>query len=166
MKVNSSGVRIVDKGWNKLIKAVADVGNKKLKVGVVGSEAQNESEEGGITMARLAGVHEYGAVIRVGDGEIIIPERSFIRSTIIKHKYYSDEIVKLLRSVLRGNRIEEEALKLLGERVVADIKQNIAQGIDPPNAASTIAKKNSSKPLIDTGRLRNSITYVVVSDDE
>lgn len=31
----------------------------------------------------------------------------------------------------------------------------------PPNSKFTIALKGSSKPLIDTGQLRNSITYVI-----
>lgn len=34
---------------------------------------------------------------------------------------------------------------------------------DPPNAKSTIRKKGSSNPLIDTGALRQSVTYVVHS---
>jgi hypothetical protein len=31
----------------------------------------------------------------------------------------------------------------------------------PPNSESTIKRKKSSKPLIDTGALRQSITYIV-----
>jgi hypothetical protein len=31
----------------------------------------------------------------------------------------------------------------------------------PPNAPSTIARKGSDRPLIDTGQLRRAITYVV-----
>jgi hypothetical protein len=44
---------------------------------------------------------------------------------------------------------------------VGVIKQRIANGIAPPNSPYTIARKGSSKPLIDTGQLRNSITYQV-----
>ena len=36
-------------------------------------------------------------------------------------------------------------------------------GVAPsePNAPSTIRKKGSDKPLIDTGRLRQSVNYVI-----
>ena len=49
----------------------------------------------------------------------------------------------------------------LGEKVVADVQRKIVALKDPPNAPSTIAKKGSANPLIDTGRLRQSIDFEV-----
>ena len=43
----------------------------------------------------------------------------------------------------------------------ADVQLNIVKGEWVANAESTIKRKGSSKPLIDTGRLRQSITGVV-----
>ena len=130
-----SKVTVVDKGWKKLLDAVEKTGGKKLRVGVVGDEAKNEVEDGGITMARLAGVHEYGAAIQLRNGTIIhIPERSFIRATISENNNYRRQIEKLLFAIAAGKYTEDTALRLLGEKVVADIKKRMSDGIDPPNA--------------------------------
>lgn len=165
---NSKDVKIVDRGWKKLVqiaKQMRGEGLMTLKVGIIGENADKEhiSEDGKstITMARLGGVHEYGAVIKVGKGRIVIPQRSFIRATIAEKNNYKDLVAKLFKQVISGQRDEKTALSLLGETIVGDIKMRIAEGIEPANSPRTIAAKGSSKPLVDTGQLRNSITYAV-----
>jgi hypothetical protein len=54
-------------------------------------------------------------------------------------------------------------MKLIGMRVVGDIQDRISDGIPPPNSPITIARKGSSKPLIDSGQLRQSISFEVRS---
>lgn len=155
-------VKVVDAEWRRIYRTVTgELGRHAVQVGVVGSEAANEAAPG-ITLARIAGVHEFGAAIQTRFGVILIPERSFIRSTIAENKNYSSLIAKLVESVLDGRRTEKQALETFGARASADMKKRIAAGIEPPNAPSTIARKGSSKPLIDTGRLRQSITWSVV----
>jgi hypothetical protein len=47
---------------------------------------------------------------------------------------------------------------------VSNVKNNIVAGGDPafaPLAQSTIDRKGSESPLIDTAQLLNSITYVI-----
>ena len=39
------------------------------------------------------------------------------------------------------------------------VQKTIKEGSFVPNAPSTIRKKGSDKPLIDTGRLRQSVNY-------
>lgn len=48
-------------------------------------------------------------------------------------------------------------LDAMAQKFAGEIQQKIAGQIPPPNAASTIAKKGSSTPLIDTGQFRSSI---------
>jgi hypothetical protein len=68
--------------------------------------------------------------------------------------------------VLLGRLSEDAALGLLGTKAVGEIQKRMARGIKPDNAPSTIAAKGSSTPLIDTGRLRQSVTYAVVDTKE
>lgn len=159
-------VKVVDTEWRRVVRAVTSLGKRAVKVGVLGDEAQNEVEGEGITLVRLAGVHEYGAAIQMPWGVHIIPERSFIRATIADKKNYTDVIAKLVASVIDGKRTEEDALELFGTKVVSDIQRRMSQGIAPANAPTTIAAKGSSKPLIDTGQLRKSITWLVVNRTE
>jgi hypothetical protein len=42
------------------------------------------------------------------------------------------------------------------------VKVKILDGDFEPNAPSTIAKKGSSHPLIDTGQEKNSVTWEVI----
>lgn len=156
----------IDRGYRGFFTRAIATANQKLvtTVGVQGAKA--DEDHGGITNARLAGVHEFGAIIKITRGEIAIPERSFIRATIDKKDLYKNEIRALATKVLQGAFDAGTALRVLGEKISSDIKATIEHGIDPPNAASTIARKGSSKPLIDTGELKNSITYDVRPDHE
>lgn len=62
-----------------------------------------------------------------------------------------------------GGRImtPRKMLALLSEVALGHIKQAISDGLPPPNTESTIQRKGSSKPLIDTGELRNSLQSLV-----
>jgi len=52
------------------------------------------------------------------------------------------------------------ALSEVGEWMTAKTKAKIRGLKSPPNAASTIKRKKSSNPLIDTGQMINSIQHV------
>ncbi|WP_252715295.1 hypothetical protein [Acinetobacter junii] len=52
--------------------------------------------------------------------------------------------------------------QILGMQAAADVQMYMVNGKFAPLKAKTIKRKGSSKPLIDTGQLRQSITYKVV----
>lgn len=147
-------VKTIDRGWNKLRREI-----KKqrliITVGIQGREAVAKS--GGDETA--LSVADVGAVNELGLG---VPERSFLRSTIDSGK---SKYLKLLNGVadasLAGKITLVQGAKLVGEVVVGDVKESIADGIPPPNAESTIVAKGSSTPLINKGQLRGSITSKV-----
>lgn len=118
---------------------------------------QDEPVANGFTMVDLATVHEYGSK----DGRI--PQRSFIRSTCdAKRKEHMSLIERLQSKVIAGVLTIKQALTQLGEVVAKDMVQTINRGIEPTLEPATIKrKKGSSKPLIDTGRLKGSITHEV-----
>ena len=97
--------------------------------------------------------------------EIKIPERSFIRSTFDEQK--SDihgRIEKAKVQVVLGKLDKRDFLKQLGllfqKKVVQKI--NSSKTWAEPNAPSTVAQKGSDHPLVDEGRLRQSITHKLV----
>ena len=87
-----------------------------------------------------------------------------VRSTFEKK---SDKWVAFLkrqaRLVVQLSLPPKTAWERLGALIVADIQEQITDISSPPNAPSTIQQKGSSNPLIDTGGLRQRITYRVVS---
>jgi len=58
---------------------------------------------------------------------------------------------------------KNEILRIVGAFLEGQIKQTITRGRAewPPLSPETIKRKGSSKPLIDTGKLRNSVTHKV-----
>lgn len=96
---------------------------------------------------------------------ITIPARPYIRSTVDENEQVYAQVVETLsKQMLDGVIGKHKALGLLGQKVEADIKRKIITLRTPPNAKSTIRKKGSDNPLVDTGLLGNSVRYVVGSD--
>lgn len=162
-----------DRGWRELKKRLAQLkqDGSYVKVGVIGDEARDDA--GGMTMVRLAGIHEFGAP------SANIPQRSFIRSTFkIERKNYQAILRRLLPVIFeaRPRMTVAQILGLLGQRMVADIRRRITQGegILPANTPEVFMRKlmkgqrgfNKSgaapRVLVDTGQLVNSLTYEVV----
>lgn len=91
-----------------------------------------------------------------------IPERPFFRTAIDKNqKKYIKWGRDLARKVLEGRVNVFRAMGLLGEEAKADIQMSITRWRTPANSEATIQMKGSSKPLIDTGQMRSSVTYKV-----
>ena len=57
-----------------------------------------------------------------------------------------------------------DVLDGIGIVAESDIKQKISSIYSPPNAPSTIAKKGSSKPLIDSGFMLASVSHGVAKE--
>ncbi len=68
---------------------------------------------------------------------------------------------KLLDAVLAGKMRTDRALGLLGEFIKSGIQLQIDKVFLPPLADATIRArpKHTTKPLIDTGTMRASVTY-------
>ena len=65
------------------------------------------------------------------------------------------------RGVCEDKLEARQALGLMGEAVAGAIKAQIADGVPPKNADSTIDRKGSSTPLIAQGQLRAAVAYDV-----
>ncbi len=93
---------------------------------------------------------------------IRIPERSFLRSTFDKNALtYAGLLQKQVGRVIDGDATPEQAVGIVGEKYLADIRNAINAGIPPKLARSTVRRKGSSKQLIDTSQLKQSITVKV-----
>lgn len=147
--------RTVNGGMPALIHRVnrAQSGPTRVKVGLPAGSAPYPD---GTSVILVGAVHEFGS----DDGRI--PERSSIRSTTrAKGAELHRMAETIARRVIHRGGTFEEGLRTLGAYLAAEIQDAIAEGVPPPNAPSTIARKGSSKPLVDTGHLRQSITYQV-----
>jgi HK97 gp10 family phage protein len=147
----------VDQGLQNLKRRLEVMKLRKayVKAGLLG---KGDSRSEGITNAQLASIHEFG----LGH----VPARPFLRPAFMQHK---DEYLKLLaeayKRALEKNSPEEfkRVLRLIGQRMAADIKKFVTAGpsIPPPLAEATIARKKSSRALVDTGTMIRAVDYEV-----
>ncbi len=128
------------------------------RVGVLGQKANRNSGEK--TNADIGLVHEMGSLSRK------IPRRSFLEMPLtLKMPEYAKRFgADLMKAIDEGNlRPAFTRLGIKGEQVVQLAFASRGFGVWPANAPSTIARKGSSQPLIDTAQLRRSITSDVVT---
>lgn len=147
-------VRLTDtNNISRLKDVLKELKNYSVEIGIFGSDEY----------VMVASVHEFGATIRRGGGSITIPERSFLRTTFDeKNEEWVNFFKNQLKQVLALQMDVQTLFNRLGARMVGDVQKKITDLDAPPNAPSTIIKKGSSNPLIDTGGLRMRVTYRVV----
>ncbi len=112
----------------------------------------NEKVDGSdsFNLASLAAVLEFG--------NERIPSRPFLRQTLAENqKKYIELFAELIN---KGFSIEQtyQQIALIAQ---GDVQQGIVNGDWVANAKSTIKRKGSSKPLIDTGKMRQSVRGIV-----
>jgi len=97
--------------------------------------------------------------------EIVIPERSFMRSTINSQEV-TNRVYKiassLIKKVVSGNMHIDKWIEQVAINYSMEIKQTIYKGLQPSNSGLTLGLKSTTKPLIDTRKLVDSITHRLV----
>jgi phage gpG-like protein len=155
-----------DMGFKDFMKFLKDAEDGPIvKVGVLGTPENIAPDTDGISLVGYASVNEFGTDKAGKNKNVTIPERSFIRSTVDeKKRSIASKSAHMQRRLFTGKSSIEQALGLMGEHIQNHIQDKIINLKDPPNKPSTIKKKGSSNPLVDTGRLKNSISYEVDSE--
>jgi len=146
----ASQIKDIDRGWKRIKKDVRRMDKSFVKIGL----QQNAGRVNGTSLAMIGFWNEFGTRH--------IPSRSFIRYTAdVGRAAYTALAASQADKIIRGKQTIFQALSIIGAKAQADVQRRITTVRTPPNAASTIAKKGSSNPLIHTGRMRSSIRYVV-----
>lgn len=92
---------------------------------------------------------------------IEIPERPFMRQTFDNNIAALQEFKKVrIIAVTRGKEDAETAIKKVGEFMLNKTKMTIREGNFAPLSAATIRAKGSTKPLIDTAQMINSLQHI------
>lgn len=163
-------------GLKALMQRMAEA-NKSVLVGVPAGEFEESPGKEAIPMAMVAAVHEFGCPERN------IPERSFLRGGIRRGtpKFHAVN-VDSMKKVLRGDMTIDGSLEKLGVVAVGEVKREFTAATFEPLKPSTIARRMAKispkriaahkakleagenpgllfRPLVDTGSLRQSITY-------
>lgn len=130
----------------------AYAGGKSVMVGI--HEGAPQPGSGELNMATL------GAVLHFGSEDGRIPARPWLDAGI---ESGTTEILDIIRSGIGKGLSLDTVLEQVGVVSVGAVQEFMTDLKDPPNAPSTIEKKGSDNPLIDSGALRASITYSVTT---
>lgn len=127
------------KKFREFFNQLEQIKELQITVGVFGEEA-----------AEVAFYNEYGTKH--------IPARSFIRSTLAEHQR---DIVRFYVKNFQKHNDAKMAAAVTSQYIENLIVTKITSGHFTPNAPATIKKKGRNQPLIDTGRMMNSVKGVV-----
>ena len=149
------------KKFDQEIRQAERLANSYILVGfqegtITHSQVKNgRTKKAGLNMAQIAAANEFGTKT--------IPSRPFLRPAI------DENATKITRAITgQYNKIMdqestiENSLGLIGVLVENLIKRKIRSIYTPPNSPQTIARKKSSKPLIDFGQMVQSVRRKVV----
>lgn len=161
-----------------------DKNSPHVDVGFMGEKTYIKQEGGGGTevppsIVDVAVFNEFGTHAQVTDAmrgwfkgqgvklapettEIVSPERPFIRQAVDQNRdKIIDFIDSQLEDVLSFEIDTPTALKRIGQFVKNLIQQQFTKGDFAPLSDFTVNRKGSTKPLLNTGRLRQSVAYRV-----
>lgn len=141
-----------DLGFTRIELDLKHLRGRSVKVGIMGSESVD-----GVAVVDYAFYNEFGT----SRG---IPARPFMSRTYSEHKADMIKFTEFMYGqVIDGKMTPDHLLQTVGADYQSKIQKTIhdAKSWAAPNAPSTVAKKGSSSPLIDTGRMVGSVRYEV-----
>lgn len=119
----------------------------------VGFQSGENTYEDGTDLVDVAAYNEYGSSDT--------PARPFMKQSFENHEAELQKACDQVNAELSNGGTAEGALKTLGVFAKALVQEEIVEGSFEPNKPSTIKKKGSDRPLVDTGTMRQSVNYVI-----
>ncbi len=119
----------------------------------VGFQAGQATYEDGADLAEVAAYNELGSSDT--------PARPFMRQSFENHEAELQAACDAANKVLADGGTAQQALQKIGVFAKGLVQQEIVDGGFAPNAESTVKKKGSDKPLIDSGLMRESVNFVI-----
>jgi len=137
-----------DKAEAFLKKMANDLKAGTLKVGFMGGVYEN-----GETVPEVAAKNEFGDPLNHQ------PPRPFFRRMIAQEK--NTWHLKVSKLAKTQNYDAKKILGIMGEEIRGALMQSINDLTDPALSKRTILEKGFDKPLIDSGKMVNSVTYEI-----
>jgi len=142
-----------DRGWRRIMGRYKQMRGSYVDIGLF---AGKFNPEHGTQIVEYAFYNEFGTRR--------IPERPFMRKTFDENKRKYARLLKDMKQKIEdGSYTVKGALAVVGMEARNDVVQMITREPSPfvPNAPSTVEKKGSSRPLIDTGEMMRAIQFAV-----
>jgi hypothetical protein len=144
-----------------VLKSIQDMVGTQLLIGVPAADPERRGDEA-INNASIGYIQETGSPANN------LPARPFLVPGVAAVQGPALAMLKKgAKDALDGDpRAAGRALNAVGLMAQSSVRNTINAGVDPPLAPATLAARRrrgrtGTTPLIDTGQLRNAITYVL-----
>ena len=153
-------IKVDTSGWEKIKKNLLN--NKEtLKVGFF-EDSIYVPENDNLPVAMVAMFMEEGDPVKY-------PPRPFIRMGFLprlKTSEYVPVFQQAIKSVLDGQATFKQAYTKLGPVMVKGLQNEIIAWDTPPNSPQTVEAKGFNDPLINTGKMLESVEFKVERGDD
>lgn len=161
------GVEITADHLQDVVKAIHRLTGQEILVGVPqANTARRNDDNTSITNA------EIGYIMETGSPAMNIPARPFLVPGVeAVQKDVTKQLEKAAHAALDSTQDQvERSFHAAGMVAQNGVRHQINDGDFQPLAEATLAARRArgrtgTKPLIDTGQLRNSVTYVIRDKD-
>ena len=144
-------VKINNKGLEKELALMQKMANASVKIGIQSDAGAHR--ESGANVVDIAIWNEFGTDK--------IPSRPFIRQCFADNQGLVEQHLQRIALNVANGADLQQALSRLGQWYQDKQKHTLRSYPWQPNSKATVKRKKSSKPLIDTAQLVNSIRYQV-----
>ena len=144
------------KDWESLKNKLLVSDDKELRIGFFQEDTYGP-ENNNLPVAAVAAWQDLGAPF---NGPQHIPPRPFMRiglRDILKSKSMTDKYKETFTRALANKGSLKLSYSGIAKTVVPELKKVIDDWTTPPNAPSTIEQKGKNDPLVDTGKMRDSV---------
>lgn len=141
--------KLTDMGIDKVLENVMELGGKQVKVGIQAGSGSHD----GVNILDIAIYNHFGTRN--------IPSRPFVSDCFDKNQGQISEAKKRIVYRVMEGMPASAGLAQLGQWYQDVLKGHIRNGGWVPNAPATVKRKGSSRPLIDTGQLVNSVRWEI-----
>lgn len=150
--------RVSKDRWKGTRRRLSNLKKKQIDVGFFeDSQYSSEQQRGTPYVAAVAAWQNEGV------SAVHIPPRPFFTNVIDDADNVSKDSAKdIAAQVFEGGDVK---MKPLGDAWVISLKEEIIN-YPPPNAPSTVARKGFDDPLIETGKMADSVRYREVSGEK
>jgi hypothetical protein len=136
----------------RFFKEIEELKKLEVRIGI----QQGAKSENGVDMADIVMWNELGTARS--------PARPFIRQSADMNKDKIKEFTKAQLQTIKKGGTAKQVLNAVGKMQKALVQDTITKSKSwaEPNAESTVERKGSDQPLVDTSRMLQSIDYVIV----
>ena len=170
------GVKIQDTmtaDGKRLEKTLRELGALEVRIGIQEMESDGKGKYDKEKIYAKGGVRDENGKVTASDVSLLdiavlnelgtenIPSRPFLRNSVDSNADRINDFMDIRKkSILQGESAKSALIKI-GAFQKGLIQEQIVEGSFVPNAEATIRKKKSATPLIDTGRMRQSVNFVI-----